>query len=35
MGERAFATRVLRRMSDVPESVSTWVQALRVGDLAW
>jgi neutral ceramidase len=34
MGERAFAARVLRRMSDVPESVSTWVQALRVGDLA-
>lgn len=34
MGERAFARRVLHRMTDVPPEVPTWVQALRVGDLA-
>ena len=34
MGERAFAGRVLRRMGDAPEETRTWVQALRIGDLA-
>ena len=34
MGERAFAGRVLRRMADVPGETPTWVQALRIGDLA-
>src|SRR5205823_3648154 len=34
MGERAFAGRVLRRMVDAPEQMRTWVQALRIGDLA-
>jgi neutral ceramidase len=34
MGERAFAGRVLRRIADAPEETSTWVQALRIGDLA-
>ncbi len=34
MGERAFARRNLERIQEVPEEVPTWVQALRVGDLA-
>jgi hypothetical protein len=34
MGERAFAGRVLRRLADAPEEIRTWVQALRIGDLA-
>jgi hypothetical protein len=34
MGERAFAGRVLRRMDDAPAETRTWVQALRIGDLA-
>jgi hypothetical protein len=34
MGDRAFAARVLRQMEDAPAEVATWVQALRVGDLA-
>jgi neutral ceramidase len=34
MGERAFAGRVLWRMEDAPEETRTWVQALRIGDLA-
>jgi neutral ceramidase len=34
MGERAFAGRVLRRMDDALEETRTWVQALRIGDLA-
>ena len=34
MGERAFAARVLRRMDDAPPETRTWVQALRIGDLA-
>src|SRR5262249_61444060 len=34
MGERAFAGRVMRRMTDAPEATRTWVQALRIGDLA-
>jgi neutral ceramidase len=34
MGERAFARRVLRQMRNLPAELSTWVQALRVGDLA-
>jgi neutral ceramidase len=34
MGDRAFAARVLRRMANAPQEVPTWVQALRVGDLA-
>ncbi len=34
MGERAFARRVLGRLAQMPEKVHTWVQALRVGDLA-
>lgn len=34
MGERAFARRVLRQMRDLPAELPTWVQALRVGDLA-
>jgi neutral ceramidase len=34
MGERAFAGRVLRRITDAPEETPTWVQALRIGDLA-
>lgn len=34
MGERAFAGRVLRRMTDLPEEMPTWIQALRIGDLA-
>lgn len=34
MGERAFARRNLERIHEVPEEASTWVQALRVGDLA-
>ena len=33
MAERAFVRRITRRMEDVPDQVSTWVQALRVGDL--
>src|SRR5206468_10816804 len=34
MGERAFAGRILRRLTDAPAEVPTWVQALRIGDLA-
>jgi neutral ceramidase len=34
MGERAFAGRVLRRSDAAPEETPTWVQALRIGDLA-
>jgi hypothetical protein len=34
MGQRAFARRTLHRISDLPELVPTWVQALRLGDLA-
>jgi neutral ceramidase len=34
MGERAFAGRVLRRLEDPPAETRTWVQALRIGDLA-
>ncbi|MDH7570449.1 MAG: hypothetical protein QHJ73_12785, partial [Armatimonadota bacterium] len=34
MGERSFANRVLRRMENVPLVTHTWVQALRVGELA-
>lgn len=34
MGNRAFARRVLRRADDPTEDAPTWVQALRVGDLA-
>ncbi|MDE3000828.1 MAG: hypothetical protein OXU79_17270 [Gemmatimonadota bacterium] len=34
MADRAFARRILRRMADVPEETRTWVQALRIGDLA-
>lgn len=34
MGERAFAGRVLRRIDAAPEETPTWVQALRIGDLA-
>ena len=34
MAERAFARRILRRTDDGPEEVPTWIQALRVGDLA-
>ena len=34
MAERAFARRILRRMAEVPEEARTWVQALRIGDLA-
>lgn len=34
MADRAYARRILRRMTDVPEETRTWVQALRVGDLA-
>ncbi len=33
MAERAFVRRVTRRMTDVPNQVRTWVQALRIGDL--
>jgi neutral ceramidase len=35
MGERAFAGRTLRRINDSPEAVPTWVQAVRIGDLAF
>jgi hypothetical protein len=34
MADRAFVRRITRRMEDVPDQVSTWVQALRVGDLS-
>ncbi|MCE2438344.1 MAG: hypothetical protein J4F39_02845 [Candidatus Latescibacteria bacterium] len=34
MADRAFARRILRRMADVPDETRTWVQALRIGDLA-
>ncbi|MDP6777441.1 MAG: hypothetical protein QGI83_11835 [Candidatus Latescibacteria bacterium] len=34
MGERAFARRVLERLAQMPEKVPTWVQAMRIGDLA-
>ena len=34
MAERAFARRILRRMAEVPEASRTWVQALRIGNLA-
>ncbi|HEX2037564.1 MAG TPA: hypothetical protein VHS99_25590 [Chloroflexota bacterium] len=34
MGERAFARRVLQRISGTPDEISTWVQALRLGELA-
>ncbi len=34
MAERAFARRILRRMAEAPEEARTWVQALRIGDLA-
>lgn len=34
MADRAFARRILRRMAEVPEEARTWVQALRIGDLA-
>jgi neutral ceramidase len=34
MGERAFAGRVVRRLTDAPAEIQTWVQALRIGDLA-
>ncbi|MBI3974206.1 MAG: hypothetical protein HY332_23255 [Chloroflexi bacterium] len=34
MGERSFARRVLRRISGTPDEIATWVQALRIGDLA-
>ena len=33
MAERAFVRRITKRMQDVPESISTFVQALRIGDL--
>lgn len=33
MAERAFVRRITRRMTDVPNRVRTWVQALRIGDL--
>jgi hypothetical protein len=33
MAERAFVRRITKRMSDVSETVSTWVQALRIGQL--
>ena len=33
MAERAFVRRITQRMGDVPDQVSTWVQALRIGDL--
>ena len=34
MADRAFARRTLRRLDEAGERTSTWVQALRVGDLA-
>jgi len=34
MAERAFARRTLHRLAEFPEEVHTWVQALRIGDLA-
>ena len=34
MGERSFAMRVRRLTSEPPRERATWVQALRVGDLA-
>lgn len=34
MGERAFTGRTLRTIPDAPEETPTWVQALRIGDLA-
>jgi len=33
MGERAFVRRI-KRIANLPEEVSTWVQALRIGELA-
>ncbi len=34
MGEKAFVRRITQRMKGVPETVRTWVQALRIGGLA-
>ena len=34
MGDRAFARRLLQRKEESAADVITWVQALRIGDLA-
>lgn len=33
MADRAFVRRITKRMADVPDHVSTYVQALRIGNL--
>ena len=33
MAERAFVRRIKERMEGLPDSIRTWVQALRIGDL--